>query len=78
MTELEMPDAYNEFVRGFKGRLVRGEIFKSEFAVEKKEVWWAVRKNKLGLIDKEGSEHSSVTREEAQQVSDVAKEFDLR
>jgi ATP-dependent DNA helicase 2 subunit 2 len=69
LLDLEMPDIYNDFIRDFKLKLVSGELFKSEFASNKRELWFLIKSTKLGLIDKEVSEHSTISKEEAAQVS---------
>ncbi|KAL2752505.1 hypothetical protein ACRALDRAFT_1065627 [Sodiomyces alcalophilus JCM 7366] len=62
LIELDEPDIYNTFVRGFKSRLLAGE-----FGGDRREMWWNVRTSRLGLIDQSQSELSKVTSEEAQE-----------
>lgn len=66
MVELEEPEAWNEFLKGLKRDLVRGA---KELGGERREMWWLVRGNRLGLIDKKVSEVSDVGEEEARDVS---------
>lgn len=60
MIEMEDPIIWNEYIQRLKGKLL-GE----ELGGERREMWWAIRKNKLGLIEKKASDRSSVTDEEA-------------
>ena len=60
MIEMEEPEAYNEFIRVLKGRLL-GE----ELGGDRREMWYEIRKNKLGLIEKKNSDKSSVDEDEA-------------
>ena len=60
MIEMEEPAAYNEFIRSLKGKLL-GE----ELGGDRREMWFEIRKNKLGLIEKKSSEQSSVDEDEA-------------
>lgn len=60
MIDLEEPEAYNEFVRSLKGKLL-GE----ELGGDRRDMWYEIRKNKLGLIEKKSSDESRVDEEEA-------------
>lgn len=60
MIDMEEPGAYNEFVRALKGKLL-GE----ELGGDRKDMWYEIRKNRLGLIDKKSMNKSSVDEEEA-------------
>ena len=60
MIELEEPGLYNDALRELKQKIM-GE----ELGGNRKEMWWYVRKNRMGLIDKKGSAMSDVTEEEA-------------
>lgn len=60
MVDIEEPGAYNEFIRSLKGKLL-GE----ELGGDRREMWYEIRKNKLGLIDKKTSDKSSVDEDEA-------------
>lgn len=59
----EEPDLYNEFIRRLKQKLLSDEL-----NGDRREVWWLVRRHKLGLIDKEASEVSGVTVQESREV----------
>ena len=60
MIEMEEPAAYNECIRSLKGKLL-GE----ELGGDRKEMWYEIRKHKLGLIEKKSSDKSSVDEDEA-------------
>ncbi|KAI0002821.1 SPOC domain-like protein [Xylariaceae sp. FL0662B] len=60
MVKWEMPDLYNSFMRDFKKRLLSGEL-----GGDRRELWWRIRRDKVGLIDNNLSEPSKVTPEEA-------------
>ena len=60
MNEMDEPGLFNDFLAELKGKLLGGEL-----GGERKEMWWRVRVNKLGLISKRESEHSETTEEEA-------------
>ncbi|KAL4923664.1 ATP-dependent DNA helicase 2 subunit KU80 [Aspergillus undulatus] len=56
----EEPGLYNEWLRGLKGDLL-GE----RLGGERRELWWLIRRGKLGLIEKRESEVSDVGEDEA-------------
>ncbi|KAL5343350.1 SPOC like C-terminal domain-containing protein [Aspergillus crustosus] len=56
----EEPSLYNEFIRELKEQLL-----KENLGGDRRELWWLMRRSKLGLIDERQSELSSVTEEEA-------------
>ncbi|GAB7365487.1 hypothetical protein MBLNU230_g6560t1 [Neophaeotheca triangularis] len=58
--EQEEPGLYNEFLRGFKVKVLGGEL-----GGERREMWWKVRQNRLSLISKKESEQSAVSEEES-------------
>ena len=60
MIEMEEPEVYNEFVRSLKGKLL-GE----ELGGDRREMWYAIRKSRLGLIGKGSSDKSRVDEDEA-------------
>lgn len=60
MIDMEEPEAYNEFVRTLKRKLL-GE----ELGGDRREMWVEIRKNKLGLIEKKISDKSGVDEDEA-------------
>ena len=68
LIELEEPEMYNEFMTGLKRKLLAEEL-----GGDRLEMWWLVRKERLGLIEKGGVEsgksaRSKVTSEEAKAV----------
>lgn len=64
LVDYEEPALYNEFLRTLKGKIL-GE----ELGGDRRELWWLIRKSKLGLIDRTVSERSEVEEDEAKQVS---------
>jgi ATP-dependent DNA helicase 2 subunit 2 len=64
LVEYEEPVAFNDFLRALKEKLVKGEL-----GGDRKELWWFVRKGKLGLIEKKEVETSLVEDGEAREVS---------
>lgn len=64
LVDYEEPAAYNDFLRKLKEKIL-GE----ELGGDRKELWWLIRRKKLGLIDKEMSERSEVEAKEAKEVS---------
>ena len=60
MIDMEEPGAYNDLIGALKGKLL-GE----ELGGDRREMWFEIRKNKLGLIDKKTSDKSSVDEDEA-------------
>lgn len=64
LVDYEEPAMYNELLRNLKERIL-GE----ELGGDRKELWWFIRKGKLGLIDENTSERSEVSAEEAAEVS---------
>ncbi|KAF2237231.1 putative Ku family DNA helicase [Viridothelium virens] len=60
LSEFEEPGLYNEVMRGLKERLMKGEL-----GGDRAEMWWLVRVNRLGLIDRTMSARSEVDEEEA-------------
>ncbi|KAI7977398.1 hypothetical protein EIK77_004814 [Talaromyces pinophilus] len=63
LIDYEEPDLYNEFVQPLKEK-----ILKEKLGGDRQELWWLIRRSKLGLIDKAVSDRSEVTEEEAKQV----------
>ncbi|TVY31768.1 ATP-dependent DNA helicase II subunit [Lachnellula subtilissima] len=78
MMDLEMPEIYNDFIRAFKQKLIADELFENEFASNKRELWFRVKSKRLGLIDKEVSEHSDISKEEAAQFYVLSTELPSR
>ena len=64
MIELEMPDIYNYFVTQLKRKLLAEQL-----GGNRKDMWWEMRKSKMGLIDRKMSKRSKVTEDEAKKVS---------
>jgi ATP-dependent DNA helicase 2 subunit 2 len=64
LVDYEEPSSYNDFLRRLKGKLLAEEL-----GGDRRELWWLVRRNKLGLIDKSVVESSDVSEVEAQDVS---------
>lgn len=63
LVDYEEPVVYNDFVRQLKGKMLREEL-----GGDRRELWWFVRKGKLGLIGKSEVDSSAVEEEEAQEV----------
>jgi len=55
---------YNDFARQLKDK-----ILKEELGGDRRELWWLIRRSKLGLIDESMSEQSDVSEEEAKEAS---------
>lgn len=66
LVNFEEPGLYNAFARDVKGRMLSGEL-----GGDRREMWWKVRKAKLGLIDGKESEVSKVTEDEAKEVGSL-------
>ena len=64
MTEFEEPEIFNNFVRELKKDILGGKL-----NGERRDMWWKIRANRLGLIDKRLSPLSEVGEEEAKEVS---------
>jgi ATP-dependent DNA helicase 2 subunit 2 len=56
----EEPGLYNEFLRELKEK-----ILKERLGGDRRELWWLLKRSKLGLIDQKQSELSDVTEEDA-------------
>lgn len=63
LVNFEEPELYNAFARDLKKRMLSGEL-----GGDRRELWWKVRRARLGLIDGRESEVSKVTEEEAKDV----------
>ncbi|KAF1816526.1 ATP-dependent DNA helicase II subunit 2 [Eremomyces bilateralis CBS 781.70] len=61
--ELEEPGAYNAMLLELKRKLLDGEL-----GEERREWWWRVRMNPVGVIDKKVSEFSEVEVEEGRKL----------
>lgn len=64
LTNLEEPGLYNTFVRDMKKQLLSGDL-----GGDRRDFWFKVRWSRMGLIDKKQSEVSTVSSEEADEVS---------
>lgn len=64
MLELEEPGVYNDFMRELKKKIIAEEL-----GGERKEMWYKIRVNKLGLIDNRATDLSDVTEEDAKKAS---------
>ncbi|KAJ5039487.1 ATP-dependent DNA helicase yku80 [Penicillium rubens] len=62
LVDYEEPAVYNDFVRQLKGKMLREEL-----GGDRRELWWFVRKGKLGLIGKSEVDSSAVEEQEAQE-----------
>ncbi|PYH40969.1 ATP-dependent DNA helicase 2 subunit KU80 [Aspergillus saccharolyticus JOP 1030-1] len=56
----EEPALYNDFLKGLKDKILQEKL-----GGDRRELWWLVRRSKLGLIDQQQSDRSEVTEEEA-------------
>lgn len=59
----EEPASYNDLLKQLKEKLL-----KEELGGDRRELWWLIRRNKLGLIDRQQSDRSEVTEDEAKEV----------
>ncbi|KAK1147444.1 ATP-dependent DNA helicase yku80 [Aspergillus melleus] len=62
LIEYEEPTLYNDFLVSLKEKLL-----KEELGGDRRELWWLIRRSKLGLIDQGQSDQSKVTEEEAKE-----------
>ncbi|EED20154.1 Ku family DNA helicase, putative [Talaromyces stipitatus ATCC 10500] len=62
LVDYEEPGLYNEFIRPLKEK-----ILKEKLGGDRQELWWLIRRSKVGLIDKSVSDRSEVTEEEAKE-----------
>ncbi|GAB1217180.1 ATP-dependent DNA helicase II subunit 2 [Aspergillus terreus] len=60
LISFEEPGIYNDFLKQLKDK-----ILKEELGGDRRELWWLVRKTKLGLINQRESDQSRVTEKEA-------------
>lgn len=66
LVDFEEPILYNEFLHKLKRKLLGDEL-----GGDRRELWWLIRKTRLGLIDSKLSEQSEVKEEEAREVSNT-------
>ncbi|EZF10279.1 hypothetical protein H112_08472 [Trichophyton rubrum D6] len=62
LISFEEPDLYNDFVRELKRKLLDDEL-----GEDRRELWWLIRKKRIGLIDDKLVEISKVTEQEAKE-----------
>ncbi|KAI9839005.1 MAG: ATP-dependent DNA helicase II subunit 2, partial [Sclerophora amabilis] len=60
LIELEEPELWNEFVKGFKRKLLEGSL-----GGDRREMWWKIRKSKVGLVTKGLCQVSEIGDDEA-------------
>ncbi|MCJ1355467.1 MAG: ATP-dependent DNA helicase II subunit 2 [Icmadophila ericetorum] len=60
LIEMEEPGLYNDFIRRFKKKLL-----KEELGGDRRELWFMVRRDKLGLVEKKVAPQSDIMEEEA-------------
>ncbi|KAF7718434.1 Uncharacterized protein PECH_005915 [Penicillium ucsense] len=66
LVDYEEPTLYNDLIRSLKAKIL-GE----ELGGDRLELWWLIRKGKLGLIDEKSSSLSQVTELEANEFYSV-------
>ncbi|KAJ5891195.1 ATP-dependent DNA helicase II subunit 2 [Penicillium subrubescens] len=62
LVDFEEPTLYNDYLAALKGKILGDEL-----GGDRNELWWLIRKSKLGLIDQATSEVSKVTEDEAKE-----------
>ncbi|GLA47312.1 ATP-dependent DNA helicase II subunit 2 [Aspergillus niger] len=67
LIDYEEPALYNDFLKQLKDKLL-----KEELGGDRRELWWLLRRSKLGLIEQRESEHSEVGEEEAKAFMSMA------
>lgn len=60
LSDLEEPEVFNDFIRGLKLALLENKL-----GGDRKEMWFRIRRAKMGLLSKAASDVSRVTEEEA-------------
>lgn len=63
LIDYEEPGLYNDAIKRIKDK-----ILKEQLGGDRQELWWLIRRSKIGLIDKSVSDRSEVTEDEAKQV----------
>ncbi|KAL1971063.1 hypothetical protein VTN77DRAFT_14 [Rasamsonia byssochlamydoides] len=58
----EEPGLYNDFLRRLKEKILSDEL-----GGDRRELWWLIRRKKIGLIDKTVSERADVSDQEAKE-----------
>lgn len=64
LVDYEEPTMYNDVIVSLKEKMLAEKL-----GGDRKELWWAIRKNKLGLIEKDEVDSSTVEADEAREVS---------
>ncbi|KAH8692933.1 putative Ku family DNA helicase [Talaromyces proteolyticus] len=62
LIDYEEPSLYNELLQRLKDH-----ILKEELGGDRQELWWLIRRSKIGLIDKTVSDQVQVTEQEAKE-----------
>jgi ATP-dependent DNA helicase 2 subunit 2 len=65
-TDLEVPDLYNEWMKKLKT-----EILKEELNGDRKDMWFMIRANRMGLIQGKECSSSRVGEDEAKEFLSV-------
>ncbi|KFY63939.1 hypothetical protein V496_03567 [Pseudogymnoascus sp. VKM F-4515 (FW-2607)] len=73
LASLEMPEVYNSFIRRLKE-----DLLKEKLGGDRRELWWEVKKARLGLVDKRKTEVSTVSEEEATEFYAVTSDIPMR
>lgn len=68
LNDLDEPVVYNDVLRRLKGK-----IFDGELGGERKEMWYRIRVNKVGMVDKRTQELADVDEEEAREFMAMRK-----
>lgn len=55
---------YNDLLKQLKDK-----VLKEELGGDRRELWWLIRRSKIGLIDRNQSDRSEVSEDEAKEVS---------
>lgn len=65
-SDLEIPDVYNDFVRNLKTA-----ILKEELNGDRKDMWFMIRANRMGLIQSKECGSSEIKEDEAKEFLTV-------
>ena len=66
LNDFEEPALFNDFIRQLKKKILGGEL-----GGERREMWWCIRSNRLGLLDKKSNPVSDVSEEDAKNVRTI-------
>ncbi|KFY35002.1 hypothetical protein V494_06292 [Pseudogymnoascus sp. VKM F-4513 (FW-928)] len=72
LASLEMPEVYNLFIRRLKE-----DLLKEKLGGDRRELWWEIKKARLGLVDKRKTEVSTVSEEEATEFYAVTTDIPM-